>query len=151
VYFINQLEDYLQQKNNIFSFFEWWYFSKVDETLDEVYIPYYQPKTNRIERFKPDFIFWLKKGNNYIILFLDPKGTEHTDGYRKIDGYIRIFEDDKTGQTKLFSKDNMNVKVFLQLKANQIADVLDEYKKYWFDNFEDLENKIKALTFSEEK
>lgn len=68
------------------------FLSKIDETLDEVYIPYYRPKTNRTEKLKPDFIFWLKKGNDYTILFIDPKGTEYTDAYRKIDGYSKIFE-----------------------------------------------------------
>ncbi|ROL56125.1 DEAD/DEAH box helicase [Bacteroidetes/Chlorobi group bacterium Naka2016] len=144
--FINQLEDYLQQKNNIFSSFDWWYFSKIDETLDEVYIPYYQPKTNKIEKFKPDFIFWLKKDNNYIILFIDPKGTEHTDGYRKIDGYSRIFETEKNGQkeSRDFSYNGFTINTKLLLKPRRgIAEVLENYKRYWFDNFEDLEDKIK--------
>jgi len=82
--FINELDRYLQNENNFFKQFDWWFFSKIDETLDEVYIPYYNPKTNRIDKFKPDFIFWLKKANEYLILFIDPKGTEHTDAYRKI-------------------------------------------------------------------
>ncbi len=69
-------------------------FSKLDQTLDEVYIPYYNPKVNNIAKFKPDFIFWLQKDNRYVILFIDPKGTEYTDGYRKIDGYSRIFEEE---------------------------------------------------------
>jgi len=33
-------------------------FSKLDESLDEVYIPYYNPNMNKISRFYPDFIFW---------------------------------------------------------------------------------------------
>ncbi len=45
-------------------------FSKIDETLDEVYIP--------------DFIFWLKKDNNYFIVFIDPKSTEFTKYQNKI-------------------------------------------------------------------
>jgi len=59
--FINELDEYLKNKNNFFTKFDWWFFSKVDETLDEVYIPYYNPKTNKIDKFKPDFIFWLKR------------------------------------------------------------------------------------------
>ncbi|MFN3605353.1 MAG: DEAD/DEAH box helicase family protein [Leptonema sp. (in: bacteria)] len=101
VSFISDLEKYLKEENNFFKQFDWWYFSKIDETLDEVYIPYYQPKTNRIEKFKPDFIFWLKKGNDYTILFVDPKGTEYTDGYRKIDGYSRIFEEENNGKKQI--------------------------------------------------
>jgi hypothetical protein len=40
-------------------------FIKIDETLDEVYIPYYDYADNSLKKFKPDFIFWLKKDNNY--------------------------------------------------------------------------------------
>ncbi|MGC9052517.1 MAG: DEAD/DEAH box helicase family protein, partial [Candidatus Hydrogenedens sp.] len=144
--FINELENYLQQENNLFKNFDWWYFSKIDETLDEVYIPYYQPKTNRIEKFKPDFIFWLKKGNQYFILFVDPKGTEHTDGYRKIDGYSRIFETEEDGQKKgkdfSFDGFTINVKLLLIPAQGGMASVLEPQKKYWVCNFDDFVNKI---------
>ncbi|HOL83605.1 MAG TPA: restriction endonuclease subunit R, partial [Caldisericia bacterium] len=143
--FINELEKYLQQKNSLLKNFDWWCFSKIDETLDEVYLPYYQPKTNRIEKFKPDFIFWLKKDNNYIILFIDPKGTEHADGYRKIDGYSRIFETVKNGQRQCgnFQYNGFNIITKLLLKPKRgIADVLENYKQYWFDTFDDFANKI---------
>ncbi len=91
VKFIKELERYLEEADNKFNCFDWWFFSKIDESLDEVYIPYYDPKTNRIARFKPDFIFWFKRGNRYWIVFVDPKGTEHTDYQRKIDGYRALF------------------------------------------------------------
>jgi len=138
VNFINQLNDYLQKENNFFEQFDWWYFSKIDETLDEVYIPYYQPKTNRIEKFKPDFIFWLKKRDNYTILFIDPKGTEYSDAYRKIEGYKRMFEGKK------FTHDNFTLDVKLLLKTDDISKTLEvkEYEEYWFDNFDSIKNKI---------
>ncbi|MFN3605485.1 MAG: DEAD/DEAH box helicase family protein [Leptonema sp. (in: bacteria)] len=150
VEFINQLEEYLKINDNWFTQFDWWYFSKIDETLDEVYIPYYQPKTNKIEKFKPDFIFWLKKGNEYTILFVDPKGTEHADGYRKIDGYSRIFEEEKNGrkQSRNFpyevaiSNEELTITIKLLLKTNQIESVLDNYKQYWFIKLEELPQKI---------
>jgi len=136
----------LQQENNFFKQFDWWFFSKIDETLDEVYIPYYNPKTNRIDKFKPDFIFWLKKGDEYTILFVDPKGTEHTDGYRKIDGYSRIFETGEQKESRDFSYNGFTINTKLLLKSRRgIAEVLDNYKRYWFDNFDDFANKI-ALT-----
>lgn len=143
--FLNGFEDYLQREDNLFKNFEWWYFSKIDETLDSIYIPYYQPKTNRIDKFKPDFIFWIKKENNYTILFVDPKGTEHADGYRKIDGYSRIFEIGKNGQkeSKIFSHDGYTIEIKLLFKSKDIAKVLDEYEKYWFDDFDEFARKIK--------
>ncbi|MCD6283865.1 DEAD/DEAH box helicase family protein, partial [bacterium] len=79
--FIKELDNYLMRKDNLFNKkFNWWLFSKLDETTDDVYIPWYNPKSNKIERFKPDFIFWLKekRSKNYYIVFIDPKGTEHT-------------------------------------------------------------------------
>lgn len=143
VEFVNELETYLQQENNFFKQFDWWFFSKLDETLDQVYIPYYNPKTNRIDKFKPDFIFWFKKGEEYTILFLDPKGTEHTDGYRKIDGYSRIFETGEQKGSRDFSYNGFTINTKLLLKSRRgIAEVLDNYKRYWFDNFIDFAGKI---------
>jgi len=148
VEFVNELETYLQQENNFFKQFDWWFFSKLDETLDQVYIPYYNPKTNRIDKFKPDFIFWFKKGEEYTILFVDPKGTEHTDGYRKIDGYSRIFETGEQKGSRDFSYNGFTINTKLLLKSRRgIAEVLDNYKRYWFDNFDDFANKIKAPHF----
>ncbi len=139
VEFLDKLAEYLKNENNFFTKLDWWFFSKIDETLDEVYIPYYNPKTNRIDKFKPDFIFWLKKGLEYRILFIDPKGTEHTDGYRKIDGYNRFFE----GRPP-FSYNGFNIKVNLLLATSNLANVLAQYQKYWFD-MSSLESKLSTL------
>jgi hypothetical protein len=145
VRFIEQLEDYLAEPDNVFRQFDWWLFSKLDQTLDEVFIPYYNPKENNIANFKPDFIFWAQKGKRYLILFVDPKGTEHTDGYRKIDGYSRIFEiGEQKKVSKSFSYDDgliINTKLLLKPRRG-IAEVLENYKRYWFDNFTDFANKI---------
>ena len=143
--FIEQLEEYLQKDNNVFKQFDWWMFSKLDQTLDEVVIPYYNPKENNIANFKPDFIFWMQKGSRYLILFVDPKGTEHTDGYRKIDGYSRIFEIGEQKQSRDFSYNGLTINTKLLFKSREIAKVLDNYKRYWFDNFDDFANKISSF------
>ena len=154
VKFVEQLEEYLAKPDNVFMQFDWWMFSKLDQTLDEVFIPYYSPKENKIINFKPDFIFWAQKGNRYLILFVDPKGTEHADGYRKIDGYSRIFEVENNGQKQIkdFSYNGFTINTKLLLKSNGgIAKVLENYKQYWFDNFDDFEKKIKTYIFSFEE
>ena len=137
--FIEQLENYLQENDNVFNRFDWWMFSKLDETLDEIYIPYYNPKKNDMAKFKPDFVFWMQKGNDYIILFVDPKGTEHADGYRKIDGYSKIFE--TTGEQKESKKypfNGFDIETKLLLKPKRgIAEVPENYRKYWFDDFKE--------------
>jgi type III restriction enzyme len=129
------LEVYLQHLNNFFNHFDWWFFSKIDETLDDVFIPYYNPKTNRIAKFKPDFIFWLKKGKNYLILFIDPKGTEHTDAFRKIDGYKRFFEINSTNeaQTRKINHNELSVsvKLFFIPSKEEHSNVPQAYSKYW--------------------
>jgi hypothetical protein len=103
VRFIEQLEDYLAKPDNIFSQFDWWMFSKLDQTLDEVFIPYYNHKENRIDNYHPDFIFWLQKGNNYLVLFVDPHGTVYSDINKKIDYYSEIFEIQDKGYNCNFS------------------------------------------------
>jgi len=145
VRFIEELEQYLQKYDNVFKRFDWWMFSKIDQTLDEISIPYYNPKENNIANFKSDFIFWAQQGKRYFILFVDPKGTEHTEGYRKIDGFSRIFEIDINGQkqSKEFSYNGFSIITKLLLKPRRgIADVLENYKRYWFDNFDDFASKI---------
>jgi len=146
VKFIEELEEYLSKRDNVFSRFDWWMFSKLDQTLDEVSIPYYNSKENKLSQFKPDFIFWMQKGKRYLILFIDPKGTEHTDGYRKIDGYSKIFEIEpanKENRSRDFSYNGYTVSTKLLLKPMRgIADVLDAYKAYWFDNFSDFEKAL---------
>ncbi len=138
VKFIEELENEITKPNNVFKQFDWWMFSKLDQTLDEVSIPYYNPKENNISNFKPDFIFWMQKGKQYLILFVDPKGTEHTDGYRKIDGYARIFETDEQRKSRDFSYKDLTINTKLLLKPKKgIADVLENYRQYWFDNFAD--------------
>lgn len=139
--FVNDLERYLNQPDNKFQEFDWWFFSKLDESLDEVYIPYYDPKTNRIARFKPDFIFWLKKGYRYFIVFVDPKGTEYADWQRKVDGFRAVFEDQK-GWPKVWEHGELQVRVFLFLRTSDISKVSEDYKEFWFDRLELMGQKL---------
>jgi type III restriction enzyme len=131
VKFIKDLEAYLSQPKNEFQKFDWWFFSKLDESLDEVYIPYYDPKTNRMARFKPDFIFWLRKGSDYWIVFVDPKGTEHVDYQHKVDGFRQLFEDNQN--PKLFSHNQLNVRVLLRLYTQNRNLIPQGYQRYWID------------------
>jgi len=119
-------------------------FSKLDHTLDKISIPYYSSNSNKFVEFSPDFVFWAQKGTRYLILFVDPKGTEHTSAYTKIDGYSRLFE---TGEQKR-SRDfyyrglTVNAKLLLKPSTGGIANVPQEYRDYWFDNFDDFAAKI---------
>ncbi|MCS7200840.1 MAG: DEAD/DEAH box helicase family protein [Patescibacteria group bacterium] len=142
VKFIEKLEEYLRNENNLFDKkFEWWFFSKIDETLDNVYIPWYNPKSNRIEHFKPDFIFWLKQkeSNDYYIVFIDPKGTEYAEAYRKIDGFNSIFKD------KVFQHDNFRIRVFTFFWTDDRKKGPKNYVDYWQDNFNNVINDITKI------
>jgi hypothetical protein len=132
--FIKELDEYLAKEDNLFNKkFDWWFFSKLDETTDDVYIPWHNPNTEKIERFKPDFIFWLFKGRKYYILFVDPKSTTYTDYEHKVDWYKRIFE--KEGSPKPFPFQNYEIKIILSLYCDERKRVSEGgYQKYWFDN-----------------
>jgi len=144
VRFIEQLEKYLAKPDNIFTQFDWWMFSKLDQTLDEVFIPYYNQKENRMDNYHPDFIFWMQKGDDYLILFVDPHGTAYSDIEKKIDYYSEIFETKKIKESKNFAFNGFNIKTKLLLKPAKggIAGVGENYRKYWFDNFADFASKI---------
>ena len=142
VKFVNHLGDYLSGKGNKFDKFDWWLFSKLDETLDEVYIPYYNPDTNRISKFNPDFILWLRKNDNYSVVFIDPKGTKHTDYMYKVDGYKMIFEENGN-RRKVFKFKNIKAMVYVFLCTDDINRLpQNEYRNYWFDNIDKVLNDI---------
>jgi superfamily II DNA or RNA helicase len=141
VKFIEKLEEYLSKPNNKFKDFDWWMFSKIDESLDEVYIPYYDYEENSLKRFKPDFIFWLRKGNSYFIVFVDPKSYKFTDYHDKIDWYKRIFEEND--RPKEFKYKNFTCYVYCFLNTKDVDRLkVHPYKNYWFDNFDKLLEEI---------
>ena len=127
--FIEDLEEYIN-KNKVEANF--WFFSKIDQTTDKVYIPYYNKEKNKGGKFYPDFIFWIKRDNIYNIAFVDPKSISYTDYEYKADGYSKIFEEnDKVRQ---FNFNNLKVEVRLLLYTKDKNKLPDKYKKYWFDH-----------------
>jgi superfamily II DNA or RNA helicase len=135
VRFIEQLEEYLAKPDNVFTQFDWWMFSKLDQTLDEVLIPYYNPKENNISNFKPDFIFWAQKSKRYLILFVDPKAPTYADANYKIDGYKRIFTENN--KPKIF-EGNKEVRLIMWGPRN----TGEEYADFWCSNFSDFTGKL---------
>ncbi|UTI86347.1 hypothetical protein NIT62_00105 (plasmid) [Mammaliicoccus sciuri] len=106
-------------------------FSKIDEVLDNVYIPYFYD--NQYRKFFPDFIFWLKEknSNNYTILFVDPKGMGHVSWTYKVDDFKELYEN----KTFKYQNNNINVKLLMFTTNNQPP---KEYKEYWTDTIESI-------------
>ena len=128
VLFLQKLEEWLTKNQPSW---DAWMFSKVDETCDRIYLPYYDTKNNEYRRFFPDFIFWMCKGKKYQIVFVDPKGTEHTSAYRKIDGYRDLFETDC--HCKKFQHRKSEVQVRLLMFNPEAYNVPSEYEHFWTD------------------
>ncbi|GAA6781171.1 DEAD/DEAH box helicase family protein [Helicobacter pylori] len=104
--------------------YDFWAFSKIDEHLDNLFIPYINDATER--RFFPDFIFWLQKGDTQIICFIDPKGITYADYEHKADAY-KLFKD------KIFNPKNdphFKIKVVLKFYGDKDR-VGDNYRDYW--------------------
>lgn len=133
--FLNNLEAYLEKAANRFKQFDWWMFSRLDEGLDNVSMPYYDGTANKLREFNPDFIFWMQKGVEYFIVFIDPKGTEHTDYQRKVDGYETLFEE-TPGIPREIQYAEKRVKVFAFLYTKDIDGLPKKYKRYWFDDID---------------
>jgi superfamily II DNA or RNA helicase len=142
VKFLEKLEEYLNKEDNQFNRFDWWLFSKLDEHTDEVYLPYYHRDHHKVERFKPDFIFWLKKGRSYSIVFIDPKSYKYTDYEDKVDGYRTIFEG-KENSIKSFQYSGYNINVHLFLNVDDINLISEKYRSYWFDNINQVLERVK--------
>ncbi|MFP6229955.1 DEAD/DEAH box helicase family protein [Helicobacter pylori] len=106
--------------------YDFWAFSKIDEHLDNLFIPYIDNGATE-RKFFPDFIFWLQKGDTQIICFIDPKGTKIAEYKHKADWYKKLFKD------KVFSsKDDPNSKIKVVLKFyGDKDDVGERYRDDW--------------------
>ncbi len=121
--FLQELQDQKTTKT-LQENYDFWAFSKIDEHLDNLFIPYINNVAER--RFFPDFIFWLQKGDTQIICFIDPKGTKISDYQHKADAY-KLFKD------KIFNPKNnphFKIKVVLKFYGDK-DDVGEEYRDYW--------------------
>jgi len=115
-----------------------WMFSKIDETFDKnIGMPYFEE--NIYKFFFPDFIFWLKKNNDYKIIFVDPKGTKHTAYQKKIDGFEKLFLNGTI--PKVFSYKGYSITFELKLVYTDSAPT-GKYANYWIPqgNFDFLVN-----------
>lgn len=110
-----------------------WMFSKIDERLDNIFIPYYSSKHNEYRKFFPDFIFWVKKGSKYKITFADPKGTSYSDYINKIDGFEELFYVD--GIPKEFNyNDRYTITFELKMITNDLnKNIPNKYRSYWLN------------------
>ncbi|MEJ8615018.1 DEAD/DEAH box helicase family protein [Helicobacter pylori] len=121
------LEELLKITETLQENYDFWAFSKIDEHLDHLFIPYIGE--NATERhFFPDFIFWLQKSGTQIICFIDPKGSKHTDYEHKADAY-QLFKD------KIFNpKDDPHFKIKVVLKFYGDKDGVGErYRDLWIE------------------
>ncbi len=121
--FLQELQDQETTKT-LQENYDFWAFSKIDEHLDNLFIPYINNVAERC--FFPDFIFWLQKGDTQIICFIDPKGITYADYEHKADAY-------KLFKNKIFSpKNNPHFKIKVVLKFYGDKDrVGDNYRDYW--------------------
>ncbi|MGL2767779.1 DEAD/DEAH box helicase family protein [Helicobacter pylori] len=124
--FLQELQDQETTKT-LQANYDFWAFSKIDEHLDNLFIPYINNVAER--RFFPDFIFWLQKGDTQIICFIDPKGITYADYEHKADAY-------KLFKNKIFSPKNnphckiKKIKVVLKFYGDKDR-VGDNYRDYW--------------------
>ncbi|WP_121018182.1 DEAD/DEAH box helicase family protein [Helicobacter pylori] len=124
--FLQELQDQETTKT-LQENYDFWAFSKIDEHLDNLFIPYINNVAER--RFFPDFIFWLQEGDTQIICFIDPKGITYTDYEHKADAY-------KLFKNKIFNPKNdphckiKKIKVVLKFYGDKDR-VGDNYRDYW--------------------
>jgi len=131
--FLYDLRKYLEQENNQLKKNDWWYFSKIDETIDKIGIPYFDSEKSEYRMFSPDFIFWFKKDGKYYLKFIDPHGTEYTrNSTEKIDGFLDFLDDFNKMRNKKLEK----VEMFYYNKLQPGKEIKEEYRKYWTNDFE---------------
>lgn len=123
VAFVKNLEQFISGKSFDFE----WMFSKVDESLDKkLGMPYFSNE-NFYKDFYPDFIFWIKKGNNYRIVFIDPKGGVSAASQKKIDGFKKLFEEHEKPKEFIYKDFTITFELYF-VGENQGGEL---YEKYW--------------------
>jgi len=129
--FIKELLEYKNKSENLKKY-DWWYFSKLVENVDNIKMPYYNSIEEKINEFYPDFVFWLKKDNRYYIKFIDPKGIEHPrNAVDKINSFNKIFNSNQMFEEKF--------EVITQLyyyNQNEPSVLKNELSKYWTNDFD---------------
>jgi type III restriction enzyme len=129
--FYRRLISFAKNANGM-SKYDWWYFSKVVENVDDIKVPYFNTEKGEYSNFYPDFIFWLKQGDKYIITFIDPKGlrqgTENTRD--KVLGFESIFP---SGQTFQFDGKPIEINLWLYNEQHTNDTLLNKYRRWNFD------------------
>lgn len=124
--FINKLINYIENNEKSVK----WFFSKIVENIDKIYIPYYDNIANKYRSFYPDFIFWIfDENNNCRVVFVDPKGTKIADYQNKVDYFKKYFYTDN--KPKIFEHNNKKITFELVLINDNIENVSEEYRPYW--------------------
>lgn len=135
--FLNDLIEYLKQEENKLKNFDWWYFSKIDEAIDKIGIPYFDSEAGEYRTFYPDFVFWFKKNNKYYLKFIDPHGVQFIgNSADKIDG----FNDFVSDLAKLKNKNIYSAELYFYNERGVSHGVDDFYRKYWTNDFETIFN-----------
>ncbi|HEC1576651.1 TPA: DEAD/DEAH box helicase family protein [Campylobacter upsaliensis] len=131
--FLQDLEKNLQ--NDAFLKDYKWCFSKLVEKKDEIYIPYFDEREQKERKFYPDFIFWLKKGKEFKILFIDPKGLSYEENAKfKINAFEELF-------SQILTYNNEKIEVILRY-YNKNAQSDFKLKKYTKSSVKELFEEI---------
>ncbi|HOF45129.1 MAG TPA: DEAD/DEAH box helicase family protein [Candidatus Pacearchaeota archaeon] len=135
--FLEALKNYLTDKHSNLKSCEWWYFSKIDQAIDKIGIPYFDSELGEYRTFFPDFIFWLKKNNKYYLKFIDPHGVQFIgNSADKIDGFNQF----KSDLANLKNKNIHNAEMYFYNEQGVPHGVDSAYSQYWTSNFEDIFN-----------
>ena len=136
------LKDLFKKAGCLDSLTDRWVFSRIDESSDEVYIPYYDG--GKELRWYPDFIIWLSRGNDLYVLFVDPKGSSHAGSYTKLDGARELFEDER-GEPRVFESHGRRIRVLFFLYNPYPEGIPTEYQRYWVTGVEDMCSRLSAV------
>ncbi len=127
--FLDALEDWT--KGNTVPW-DAWMFSKLDESMDRIHLPYFDTQVNDDRRFLPDFVFWMCRGREYRIVFVDPKSTEFMSAGRKIDGYNKLFMRNGTARVFPYRPDwRISVSLFFYHPTRRPA---EDYRQHWISD-----------------
>jgi len=133
------LEDLKRNESLLREAFDWWAFSRLEKKTDFLYVPYY--KNGRELKWRPDFVFWLAKGEDYWVVLLEAEGVAGGERFEVLEGAKRLFEGEE-GLPKVFVVNGKKVRVLFFFYGKPPEGVPQAYKPYWVERVGELVGKV---------
>ncbi len=132
VQFLGSLRQYLAHGPGL-ERFAW---SRIDASLDEVYVPYHDVATGALWRFKPGFVLWFARGTDAFVVFVESRPARFSQIDAKLAGFRSLFENDRGEPLAFPQPDGQILRVLLRFFGPRAGSEHGAVRRYRVDSVE---------------